>query len=150
MITRRELAIACLASMTTLAVAWAQTKDQPKQIIKSAVFDVENLPSKAGKVGSQKSLFNGKTAMLDSFECHTSTVNAGQEVHGPQPQFEEELIIVREGTVQTVVDGKTVRVSPGSVIFAASNDPHGVKNVGETPATYYVIKWTAGGATAGK
>jgi XRE family transcriptional regulator, regulator of sulfur utilization len=112
--------------------------------------DVENLPSKAGKVGSQKQLFNGKTAMLDSFECHTSTVNAGQEVHGPQPQFEEELIIVREGTVQTVVDGKTVRVSPGSVIFAASNDPHGVKNVGETPATYYVIKWTAGGATAGK
>src|SRR5690349_18731726 len=98
MVTRREIVIACVASFATLAVAWAQTKDQPKQIIKSAVFDVENLPSKAGKFGSQKQLFNGKTTMLDSFECHTSTVNAGQEVHGPQPQFDEELIIVREGT----------------------------------------------------
>ena len=150
MITRRELAIACLASMTTLAVAWAQTKDQPKQIIKSAVFDVDKLPSQPGKYGSRKSVFDGKTTMLDMLECHTSTVNPGEETHPPRPQVDEELVIVKEGTLETVVDGKTVRVNPGSVIFAASNDPHGVKNVGETPATYYVIRWTAAGAATGK
>ena len=151
MITRRELAVAGLASITTLAVAvaWAQTAAPAKQIIKSGVFDVEQLPSQAGKYGSRKSVFDGKTTMLEMLECHTSTVNPGQETHPPRPQVDEELVIVKEGTLETVVDGKTVRVNPGSVIFAASNDPHGVKNVGETPATYYVIRWTTAGATNG-
>ena len=39
--------------------------------------------------------------------------------------------------------GQPQRVGPGSVLFAAADDLHGVQNVGDTPATYYVIKCVA-------
>ena len=50
---------------------------------------------------------------------------------------------VREGTVESLVNGQQRRVGPGSVIFQASNQEHGIKNVGETPAVYHVIRWNS-------
>lgn len=54
---------------------------------------------------------------------------------------DEELVIIREGTVESTVNGIVKRVGPGSVIFQASNQLHGLKNVGTTKAVYHVIKW---------
>jgi quercetin dioxygenase-like cupin family protein len=36
-------------------------------------------------------------------------------------------------------------VGPGAVLFMASNEPHAVKNVGDTPATYHVVMWWSPG-----
>lgn len=146
MLTRREVSIACVAVLTTLvAVAFAQTQTA-KPVVKSAIFDVDKIESQTNKSGSKKQVIDGRTTMLDMLECHISTVNPGQETHPPRPQVDEEMVIVKDGTLETLVDGKLQRVGPGSVIFAASGDPHGAKNVGDVPAVYYVIRWTAGGA----
>jgi quercetin dioxygenase-like cupin family protein len=48
-------------------------------------------------------------------------------------------MMIREGELEFENDGKPERVGPGGVIFAASNIMHGLKNVGETPAKYFVI-----------
>jgi uncharacterized cupin superfamily protein len=145
MVTRRELTVAAVAALTTLAaVAWAQAPAKP--IVKSAVFDVNKIESQSAKYGSKRQLFDGRTTMLEMLECHISTVNPGEATHPPRPQADEELVIVKEGTLETQVDGQPQRVGPGSVIFAASGDPHGVKNIGDAPATYYVIRWTAAAA----
>ena len=53
----------------------------------------------------------------------------------------EEMIIVREGTVETLQNGKASRLGPGSIIFHSSNDLHNIRNVGPTPATYHVVQW---------
>jgi XRE family transcriptional regulator, regulator of sulfur utilization len=55
------------------------------------------------------------------------------------------VIIVEEGTVESTLSGVARRAGPGSIIFQASNEMHGLRNVGQTPATYYVIKWTVPG-----
>jgi mannose-6-phosphate isomerase-like protein (cupin superfamily) len=51
------------------------------------------------------------------------------------------MVIVKEGTLQAHVNGREVVVPAGGVLFYASMQPHAVQNIGDTPATYFVINW---------
>jgi quercetin dioxygenase-like cupin family protein len=66
--------------------------------------------------------------------------------HPPHQHPEEELLIVKEGTVETLQNGRSSRLGPGSIIFHSSNDLHNIRNAGPTPATYHVIQWKVHGA----
>ena len=81
------------------------------------------------------------TPTLDELEIHISTLNVGQVSHPPHRHPEEELLIVKEGNVETLQNGVPHRLGPGSIIFQASNEMHNIRNVGSTPATYHVIQW---------
>ena len=48
-------------------------------------------------------------------------------------------MLIREGTVEFTANGKPEQVGPGGICFAASNEMHGLKNVGTIPANYFVI-----------
>ena len=52
----------------------------------------------------------------------------------------EEIIVVKEGTLEVTFQGKTQRAPAGSMLFFAANDLHGMKNVGGTTASYYVVR----------
>ena len=84
-------------------------------------------------------------ATLDELEMHVTTLNPGQTSHAPHKHPNEELVIVREGTVEVLVQGEWKRLGPGSGIFNASNELHGLRNVGTTPTTYHVVNWTSPG-----
>ena len=139
MITKRDLLVGALAAGLTLAgITLAQSK---KPVLKSSVFDWTAIEAKPTKVGARRDFFDAPTATLDNFECHVTTINPGEAPHAPHRHPEEELIIVKEGTIEAMQNGAIKRVGPGSMIFEASNDFHGLRNVGTTPATYHVIKW---------
>ena len=89
-------------------------------------------------------------ATLDRLECHITTVNPGEEPHPPHQHPEEELVLIKEGTMDIMQNGERKRVGPGSVVFNSSNELHGFKNVGDTPATYFVVKWWSPGASTDK
>jgi hypothetical protein len=52
---------------------------------------------------------------------------------------------VKEGSVEAFSNGAWKPASTGSIIFNASNQPHAVRNVGGTAATYFVINWSSPG-----
>ena len=139
MITRRDLAVAFIAISVTLGVV--AVADQQAPVMQSAVFDWNSIPVKPSAVGSTRSFFKAPTATLDELEMHVTTLNAGQMSHPPHKHPNEELVILKEGTVEALVQGEWKRLGPGSVIFNASNQLHGLKNVGDGPATYHVINW---------
>jgi len=139
MITRRDLLVAALAAcLTFVGITLAQSR---KTTLPSSVFDWNGIEAKTTKTGARRDFFDAPTATLDNFECHVTTINPGEAPHAPHRHPEEELIIVKEGTIEAMQNGVIKRVGPGSMIFEASNDFHGLRNVGQTPATYHVIKW---------
>jgi quercetin dioxygenase-like cupin family protein len=95
--------------------------------------------------GLSRRFFQSPTATLDELEMHVTHLPPGRAPHAPHTHAEEELVIIKEGTLEAMQAGKTRRLGPGAVIFQASNQLHGVKNVGETPATYYVVRWASPG-----
>jgi quercetin dioxygenase-like cupin family protein len=97
-----------------------------------------------------KAIFRSPTATLDELEMHVTHLPAGKEPHPPHKHAEEELVIIKEGTLEAMQEGKSRRLGPGSVIFQASNHLHGVKNVGDGPATYYVVRWASPGTLKAK
>jgi len=143
MITRRDIVIALIAISATLCVVVAHSETP---VMQSSVFDWNAISAKPTAVGSVRQFFRSPTATLDELECHVTTLNPGAQSHPPHKHPNEELVIVREGTVEVLMNGEWKRVGPGSVIFNASNQLHALRNVGTGPATYHVINWQSPGS----
>ncbi|HEU0092112.1 MAG TPA: cupin domain-containing protein, partial [Vicinamibacteria bacterium] len=92
-----------------------------------------------------RQVFKNPTATLDELELHVTTLPPGQSPHPPHKHPDEEIVIIKEGTVEALVNGETKRVGPGSVIFQAANQMHGMRNVGDVPAVYHVMRWNSPG-----
>jgi uncharacterized cupin superfamily protein len=91
--------------------------------------------------GGRRSIMKVPTSMLAEFEIHTTMLNEGMKSHDQHVHVEDEIIIVRYGLVEELIDDKPYNAGPGSVIFLASNGHHGIRNIGEGPCEYYAFKW---------
>lgn len=143
MITRRDIVVAAIAVAAAFCLVAAASQQTP--VLQSSVFDWNAVPAKQTNVGSVRQFFRAPTATLDELELHVTTLNPGVVSHLPHQHPNEELVIIKEGTVEALVNGEWKRVGPGSVIFNASNQLHGLRNVGSVPAIYHVINWSSPG-----
>ncbi len=143
MITRRDLFVAGAAVLFTLsAVNVGRTQNK---VMGSSIFDWNSFEANKTNFGARREVLKAQTATLDELECHITTLNPGASPHEPHKHPAEEVIIVKEGTVESLVNGQLKVVGPGSVIFQASNQMHTIRNVGKTPATYHVFQWHSPG-----
>jgi XRE family transcriptional regulator, regulator of sulfur utilization len=142
--TRRELAVAVISICGTVAI-FAGTQSGAPAIMGSSAFDWNKITATPTETGSVRKFFQAPTATLDELECHVTTLNPGVASHPAHNHANEELVIIREGTVEVLVNGELKRVGPGSVVFNAANVMHSLRNVGDTPAVYHVISWYSPG-----
>jgi quercetin dioxygenase-like cupin family protein len=143
MLTKRDLSVAAATVVITLAGAGLMRAQAP--VMGSRIFEWEALKVQKTKVGARRDVVRQPTATLDELEMHITTLDAGVESHPPHQHPAEELIIIKEGTLESFVNGEYKRVGPGSIVFQASNQPHSIRNVGTTPATYHVVQWQSPG-----
>jgi mannose-6-phosphate isomerase-like protein (cupin superfamily) len=112
----------------------------PGPALGSTVFDWSKLPAVRTKVGEFRPFFDAATRTLARLESHVTTLDPGQISHAAHAHADEELIIVREGTVEATINGVPHSAGPGSVFFFASHDLHGLRNPGTVRASYHVIR----------
>ncbi|HEU5122724.1 MAG TPA: cupin domain-containing protein [Verrucomicrobiae bacterium] len=146
MITRRDLLVAAIAICSTAAVV-ALAQNASKPVMHSRVIQWNDLRVETTRNGERRNVFDAPTANLSRFECHITTLNPGEAPHAGHRHVDEEMMIIREGTVEAVLNGETNRVEAGGIIFCASNEMHGLRNAGTNRATYYVFKWLPRGTT---
>ena len=146
MITRRDAVVALFAVAATAVALGAA--DKPAEILHSTVFTWDAMPVKETKVGAVRSVVRTPTATLDELEMHVTTLRAGETSHPPHKHPNEELVIIKEGTVEVLNAGEWKRAEAGSIVFNASNELHALRNVGTGPTTYHVVNWTSPGMKA--
>ena len=108
--------------------------------LNSAVFDWTKLAVNPTKVGEIRPFFDTATRTLARLESHVTTLNPGEISHQAHAHADEELIIVRDGTVEATINGIAHVAGPGSVFFFASHDLHGLRNPGAVRCSYHVIR----------
>lgn len=105
----------------------------------SAAFPFEKLPMRLSNNPEIRHVLKGKLATGESLEVHETTLPPGGAPHPPHSHVHTEMWLIREGTVELNIHGTAYRLGPGSVGFVHSNEEHGIKNSGTTPATYFVV-----------
>ena len=136
-LTRREL---CLGFPVALLPALLATvhAQQPTGL-PSSMYTFEKLPVQTANGAQFRAVLKGKLATGEALEVHETTLPAGGAPHSPHHHVHSEMWLVREGTVEITVNGTSHLLGPGSVGFVHSSDEHGIRNVGSTPATYFVV-----------
>jgi XRE family transcriptional regulator, regulator of sulfur utilization len=135
------LSSACFLLVASTMQAQASAPSPPRAAAKlgSTVFEWRELKAEAKDNGVRRQVLDGPTATLDRLHAHITTLKPGERSGEPSRHLQEEVIIVREGTLEASFDGQARTAGPGSVIFFASNAVTSLRNVGPGPATYTVV-----------
>src|SRR6187402_3237321 len=108
MITRRDLVAAITAAGITLAcVSIAQ---ESGGVLDSTAWKWQDMQAKKTDVGELRSVVRQPTRTLDELEMHITTLNPRTASQPPPTHPNEEMVIVKEGTLQAHVNGKEVVV----------------------------------------
>jgi uncharacterized protein (TIGR02246 family) len=137
--------LSAVLSIAVLLAAAPASAEDPALLGSFAITweEIQARPTSAN--GMSKPVVRSPTATLDELEMHVTAVPPGRTTHPPHTHPNEEVIVIREGTVEVHQNGRTRRVGPGAILFMASNEPHNVTNVGDTTAVYHVINWKSPG-----
>lgn len=126
--------------LTLLLPAFAAAASaQTKKAMPSSALVYEDLPVKANGPNNQRNVFKGETHSGYPIDMHMTELGPGQAPHAPHHHAHEELLMLRTGSLDVTISGKTTRVTAGSVVYVASNEEHGWRNAGEGRAEYFVL-----------
>ena len=107
----------------------------------STVFEWSDLAVKSSPKGEGRFVADAPTATLEKIEMHVTTLNPGYASHPPHHHPQEEILLIRDGTVETSINGEKKTIGAGSMVFFASHDLHNLTNKGTVPSTYYVLNF---------
>jgi quercetin dioxygenase-like cupin family protein len=138
-VNRRDMLVAMSAFAALGGLAQAQAGPDGK-LSKSRVFSFDELkPVESPTTSVGRAVMQGTLPTGEFIEVHETMLPPGKMPHPAHRHAHSELVLVREGTLEFYDDGKPTRMGPGGISFAASNVMHGLKNVGDTPANYFVV-----------
>lgn len=128
------------ATAVTAKLQGHAAEPTPEGNLGASIFDWEKLGVKPTITGERRDIFDRPTATMLNLECHVTTLKAGAAPHAPHHHGEEEIILIKDGQLEVMLNGHTQQAGPGSIVFISANDEHGWKNKGTSAATYYVLR----------
>ena len=143
--SRRDL---CL-NLATLAALGTLSQSAPSQegagsaeprLLHSKLFPYDALvATHSANGGESRAVLRGNLATGEFVEVHETTLPAGQMPHPPHRHTHSEFLLIQNGRLEVTSDGEHGLIEAGGVIFTASGVLHSLKNVGDTPAHYFVV-----------
>lgn len=100
--------------------------------------DLEYLPS---EIGGRRNNFDCPTSMMNQFEFHTSTLNAGLTNHKAHTHRAEEMVLVLKGKVEMLIGDTYFTATEGDVFFIEAEILHSLRNIGDESTEYFAFQW---------
>jgi mannose-6-phosphate isomerase-like protein (cupin superfamily) len=133
------LGAAAVSAKKTSAQTAAPEGIEKLPVLKTHAYIFNELPETTNGKNKQRRMFTGKTHTGFKMESHQSDIAPGEVNHPPHQHLREEMMLIREGTMELTISGKPMRLGPGDVGFIGSNEMHNAKNVGTTRAQYFIV-----------
>ncbi len=131
--SRREGLLTFLAALPSVGLAAEQA------VLPSKTYSFDDLRAEKSNGNIFRPVLEGLTRSGCHVEVHETDLAPGGKPHPPHHHAHVEMFLVREGTVEVTIKGRSSKLGPGSVAFVASNDEHGIHNAGDIHAQYFVI-----------
>jgi quercetin dioxygenase-like cupin family protein len=103
------------------------------------VYEYAALPVKQNGANQSRAVLDGLTHSRYPVEVHITKLAPGGSPHPPHSHVHEEMMLLKDGQLDVTLDGKTTRMTPGSLVFVSSGVLHGLFNPGPAAAEYFVI-----------
>ena len=84
--------------------------------------------------------FVNETCGATQLRMHVSVINAGEAPHPPHQHAGEEIIFLLAGRAEVLIGQERTVVGPLTALFFKEHVLHGMRNVGDTPMKYLVIR----------
>lgn len=101
----------------------------------------DDLEYKPSEIGGRRDNFDCPTAMMNRFEFHTSTLNAGLTNHRAHTHRAEEMVLVLRGKVEMLIGEENLTATAGDVFFIEAEILHSLRNVGDETTEYFAFQW---------
>ncbi len=143
--SRRDLCLALatlggLGALAQTSAAQDAAGSESFKLLHSRLFPYDSLkPSHSANGGESRSVIHGDLATGEFVEVHETTLPPGQMPHPPHRHTHSEFLLIQNGRLEVTSDGEHGFIEAGGVIFTASGVLHSLKNVGDTPAHYFVV-----------
>jgi len=146
-----------LGSLLLIALGFVAARLWPQQVtaeapaektISSALVRADDAVPTRGEWGGWVRYFRGDTYGTRDMVVLAVTLKPGQAPHPPHRHANEEFMILAEGSGTWYVGGKESPARKGDVVYAAPWTMHGIKNTGDAPLIYYMVKWNNKGVDA--
>jgi mannose-6-phosphate isomerase-like protein (cupin superfamily) len=129
------------------ALSAATQKTKEKELA-AALVRASDAAVTTGDWGHWLRYFRGDTHGSHDLVVLAVTLKPGQAPHPPHRHAEEELMFLATGSGVWQLDDKQLAAKAGDAVYAAPWTLHGVKNTGDEPLVYYMVKWSGKGVPA--
>jgi XRE family transcriptional regulator, regulator of sulfur utilization len=146
--TRREMfvGLSAVAAMGVAATGVTLEAETPTAapgagvLSEARVYPFDQMPvRKMANGGESRDVLRGELPTGEIIAVHESQQPAGMAPNVPHTIQHTEVMVVVEGTLEFVHDGKPEKVGPGGVILVPTGTLHTVRNVGDGLARYCVV-----------
>jgi (S)-ureidoglycine aminohydrolase len=113
-----------------------------QDVLSSGMFDLSAAQVLDRESGKRMPLLLGESRDFNLLEMHATTLVPGGSPHPPHEHDDiEEVIIVKEGTLEVLIGDNRHQLGQGSVALILPGDWHGITNVGADEVLYYTFRY---------
>jgi mannose-6-phosphate isomerase-like protein (cupin superfamily) len=136
----------CVAGALWL-VRWSDAADKPP-LLKSKIVGWDEARKTEADWGQMRFYFTGETAGTKNVLTAVAVVEPGKAVHKSHRHAEEEYLVLVDGSGTWSLDGKDSPARRGDVLYVEPWVYHGLKNTGERPLIFLVVRYAGKGVPA--